>query len=345
MRRPLPSHLILILIIFFGFCFESLHAQAPEITIGTGRTKRVLFIGDSISIWWSVQGAKRFSCAELGMNDLPMEGKIYVSPKQSTSYVFVAERGNSNSSKRISIDVVSPVLLTFNAPDRITDEGTYSISWQAENADFVTIAGVKEKLPIEGRIEFKSTRDTIIRIAACNKAGYADRQTKKVKVNYVESIACTEKVGIGKLVKVEWKYKNAYKIAIDNVSDSLPPIGSMNIPMIDSYSYGVRIYRNNGTVDESFFNVQVVQPKIVFFNGNTVVKPGEEVTLTWACENVDSVTLSLNKGKTTAKGKFSFKPETSTEVVLKAWLNGFFESRTLQIDINDMPDFIENDQK
>ncbi|NLA23745.1 MAG: hypothetical protein GX879_02150, partial [Bacteroidales bacterium] len=108
----------LTILAFLLLDFSSVLSQ--DIKIGTGRAKRVLFIGDSISIWWSVENATKFSCAELEEFDLPMEGKLFVSQKQSTNYVFVAERGKSSKSKRIAIEVVHPEIVNFNVPANIT---------------------------------------------------------------------------------------------------------------------------------------------------------------------------------------------------------------------------------
>ncbi len=341
MKKSLPALFISFLALFL-MIQEQGFAQSPDIKIGTGRTKRTINIGDSISIWWKVENANKFYCNELGLTDMPMEGVLWVSPTQNTSYVFIAERGGAQAKKRIAIDVVHPKLLSFTAPDRITDEGVYTIAWTAENADYVSIYGIDEKLPAEGKVEFRSTRDTTIRIAAWNKAGYNDKMSKKVKVNYVESIGCTSVVKIGEMALVEWKYKNAYKIAIDHVNDSLPPIGSMKIPMKTSYSYGVQIFRNDGTVDDGFFNIQVIEPKIVFFNGKTFVRPDEMVEFTWHAENADSVTLSVAPGvKHPPKGKFSFQTKKDTDVVLKAYLNGYTDERTLRVEIDRSPAYIE----
>ncbi|HQL71199.1 MAG TPA: hypothetical protein PLA77_10230, partial [Bacteroidales bacterium] len=69
-----------ILVTTFLLCLAlAVFSQTIQLSIGTGFTNRTINAGDSISIWWNVEGAKKFYCNELGSAELPMEGSIFVS--------------------------------------------------------------------------------------------------------------------------------------------------------------------------------------------------------------------------------------------------------------------------
>lgn len=310
-----------------------LFSQSPDITIGTGYTNRTINIGDSISIWWSVKNAKKFYCNELGGTTLPMEGSVYVSPKTSTNYLFIAEKGKQSQKKRISIDVVHPKILSFTIPARISDEATYSYNWAAENCAYVKIQGLDEEFEPEGKMILKSDHDTTIVITAFNKAGYSVSESRRVRVDYVEKLEYPKKVKIGSMAHIQWKYKNTEYVIIRGINDTFPAVGEAYVPVTGTQHYRIGAYRDNNSIDYTDFSIEAYRSKIKTFTGNTRIFSGEEVVLVWEVENADSVKLSLTGNENqNLKGKFSFKPETDTSVVLYSWLNGFEDSRELNIE-------------
>ncbi|HOE04707.1 MAG TPA: OmpA family protein [Bacteroidales bacterium] len=323
-----------ILVTTFLLCLAlAVFSQTIQLSIGTGFTNRTINAGDSISIWWNVEGAKKFYCNELGSAELPMEGSIFVSPTQSTTYIFVAEKGKSQEKKRITIEVVQPKIISFNAPEKINDEGTYSINWSAENCSYVKINGVDAEFPPEGKFMLQSAKDTTISIIAYNNAGYSDRVSKRIRVSYVENLSYPAKVKIGSSALISWKYKNTDFVKIDGIADSLPAIGEIWVSMESSKTFKISAYRSNNSIDIETFSIEAYRSKIKFFNGNTRVFAGDEVVMTWEVEDADSVKISCSRETQKLKGSFSIKPEADTEIVLYSYLNGVEDSRSLKIEI------------
>lgn len=315
------------------FVITLAYGQTPRITIGTGYANRNINAGDSISIWWNVEGAKKFYCTELGTNELPMEGSLFVSPKITTTYLFIAEKGKAQEKKRITIEVMLPKIVTFNAPERINDEGTYSINWSAENCTYVKINGNDAEFPPEGKFILQSTKDTTISIVAYNNTGYSDRMSKRIRVNYIEDISYPAKVKTGTSAQIKWKFKNANFINIEGIGDSLPSIGDAWVNIETSKSFKLIVYRTDGSSDIKNIFIEAYRSKIKYFNGNTRIFAGDEVIVAWEVENADSVILSCATEPQKLKGNFSIKTDTDTEVTLYSYLNGMEDSRKLKIEI------------
>jgi hypothetical protein len=322
------------LISLFLFIPLMSNAQSPSIIIGTGVANRTIPVGDSISIWWKVKDAKRFYCNELGKDKLPMEGVVFVSPKEQTKYEFKAEKRNKTAKKRITIDVVYPKIESFIVPETINDEDKYWIEWSTSACDYVMIKGFDEKLPLEGRLPFSATNDTVIEITGYTQTGYSVSEKTKVTVEYIEELTYPKNVAVRAPATIKWKFKNTKQVELEGYAGSLPPIGEYNILLMNPITFDIIVYRNNGKIERKPISISAYKSKINQFTGNTLVFKGSQVTLSWNVEKADSVTLSCDPETTHELiGNCTFSPQEDMRVTLNAYLNGVKESKTLDIKI------------
>ncbi|HXK81630.1 MAG TPA: OmpA family protein [Bacteroidales bacterium] len=345
-------HFICCVLVFFIFTPIVLTAQNPTIIIGTGVANRTIAVGDSISIWWNVKDAKQFYCNELGEDKLPMEGVVFVSPTKETKYEFIAEKRGKTTKKRITIDVVYPQITSFTVPETINDEDKYWIEWSTFACDYVMIKGFDEKLPIEGRLPFRSTKDTIIEIIGYSEHGHSVSQKSKVTVEYIEDLYYPQNVAVRAPATIKWKFKNTKHVELEGYAGSLPPIGEYNILLMQPITFDIIVYRNNGKTERIPISINAYKSKINQFTGNNMVFKGSPTTLTWNVEKADSVTLSCDPGiKHELIGNYTLTPKEDMMVTLNAYLNGVKESKSLDIKIikrkyiTDATNFSEVEEK
>ncbi|MDD2387497.1 MAG: OmpA family protein [Bacteroidales bacterium] len=307
-------------------------AKKPQIKVSTNKSNTIL-LGDSITISWEAKYAKDVFCYEISNKKLPHSGSITVAPQQTSSYIFFSNKRNQSKRKRINITVLPPTIVNFNLPAEITDEETASINWVVENAEYVKIGQMDNKFSLTGKIPLRSNNDTTITITAINKNGYAQSESKKVKINYVESLDYPSRVARNDNANISWEYKNADSVKFIGISSVLPPAGDIYIPVKENRKIRIEIYRKDGTFEVKDFTIYAYDSNIKHFSGNKTFFKGDEIILSWIVENADSVRLSCSDDVQELKGFIKYKPESDENITLTAYLNGVEDKQVFKTHI------------
>ncbi|MDD2634853.1 MAG: VWA domain-containing protein [Bacteroidales bacterium] len=296
-------------------------AKKPQIKVRTNKSNTII-LGDSICISWEAKYAKEVFCYEISNKKLPLSGSITVAPQETSSYIFFAKKRNQRKKKKINIRVLPPTFEKLNIPSEITDEETASINWEVENAEYVKIGLIDEEFALTGKIPFSSNKDTTVTITAFNKYGYSKSESKKVKVNFIETLDYPIRVPRHDNANISWQYKNADSVKFINISSSLPPAGDIYIQIKENKEIRIEIYRTDGTFEVKDFKIYAYDSKIKHFSGNKTFFKGEDITLTWIVEDADSVKISCSEAVQELKGFLKHKPESGENIILTAYLNG-----------------------
>lgn len=320
---------LLISIILICITIYAYPRKFPKIKIKTDK-ELPMQIGDTITLQWTTENVKHLYCHEISDNELPLNGEIKISPKESTIFLFVAEKGRKVKRRQFKLNVTYPVFDKINIPPIITDEETASINWNLEYADYVKIKGFDDLFPISGKIPFRSDKDTIITITAYNKFGYAKEYNKEVEVKYIEALNYPQKIARYGNANISWEYKNSDSIKFTNLNAVLPPQGDIYVNIEENTDFRIEVYRKDGTFEVKKFTINAYDSKIKYFGGNKTYFKGEAITLSWIVEDADSVKLSCTDEPQPLKGMFKYHPTGDEIILLNTYLNGAVDERAFK---------------
>lgn len=307
-------------------------AKLPKIKVKINKNLPVE-MGETVTISWDVTNAKELYCYEICDTALPLSGYIEVEAVSSKDYLFIAKRGRKEKRKELNLYVSGPVFTKIKIPEVITDEETLSINWEVDHAEYVIVEGIDDMFLVQGKIPFKTDKDTTVKIYAVNKFGYATAIEQKVKVDYVETLYYPIRVPRNSAAQIIWDFKNTDSICFVDMSNALPPSGDIYIPISESSKLRMNIYRKDGTFEVENIQILAYDSKIKHFNGNKTFFKGDAITISWIVEDADSVKLSCTDEIQPLKGTYSYKPEGDELIEITAYLNGIEDQRFFKTNI------------
>jgi len=307
-------------------------ARIPKIKIKINKNLPVQ-MGETVTISWDVTNAKELYCYEICDTALPLSGYIEVEAISSKDYLFIAKRGRKEKRKELSLYVSGPVFTKLKIPSVITDEETLSINWEVDHAEYVKIDGIDDMFLVQGKIPFKTDKDTTIKISAVNKFGYATAIEQKIKVDYIETLYYPIRVPRNSAAQIIWEFKNTDSICFVDMSNALPTSGDIYIPISEDSKFRINVYRKDGTFEVENIQIFAYDSKIKHFKGNKTFFKGDAITISWIVEDADSVKLSCTDELQPLKGAYRYNPEGDELIKITAYLNGIEDQRYFKTNI------------
>lgn len=323
---------------------------APKVTSFTA-TPRTIAVGEQATLDWVTTDADAVIIEPaIGRLDAPT-GMFQVSPETTTSYKLTAVRGEQISEPaEVTVVVASgnqPFIKQFTAsPQTITVGEQVTLSWEAQNADNVTIdngVGVQATM---GSVTVSPTETTTYNLTATGPGGQANAS---VTVNVltggdpavVRFTATPNTVSAGGQVVLDWDTDNADGVNIDNGVGAQPAKGMAMVTPSQTTTYTLTAYAN-GKEATAQVTVNVANdgsPVVTTFEAQpAAILSGGSTTLTWATQNVTVVDISDVGAGLMPNGTVTVTPaQTTTYTLTGRGSGGQTVTESVTVEVSDAP--------
>jgi len=132
--------------------------------------------GDSSTLTWSSTDAEAVSIDQ-GVGSVSPNGSLSVSPSQTTTYNITAQGPGGTATASATINVISSPSITITAsPDHINAGDTTTLTWEASNADSVSIDNDIGEVDVSDSLDVTLLQTTTFTITATGPGGTATAQ-------------------------------------------------------------------------------------------------------------------------------------------------------------------------
>jgi flagellar motor protein MotB len=299
--------------------------------------------GGTATLQWQVNNADEVFISGVGKVD-PKAGTVPVSPAGTTIYTLTAKNAKGEVTESVQVSVEKPEvrILSFRAtPANITLGEQVTLSWQAENAEFVAIDGLGQFGPT-GVTTLSPLETTTYRLIASNRFGEttatATVTVKKAEAPRIASFrALNSEIALGESTTLEWQVVNATEVTITELGPQTLQ-GRADVKPFSTTTY-IMVAKNLSGEASASVTVTVIPPaKVLSFvaTPGTSGKPGDPVTLTWQTENATEVAIS-GIGTVAASGSMTVSPRSTTTYIITAMGKRNTDKREVTVTVKTPP--------
>ncbi len=298
--------------------------------------------GDAITFQWT-----QISGPPVTINN-PDQAKAYFLADDGQVYAFrltVTDELGASGSDTVSVTTKeAPIveILDFRAdPSRINKGQSATLSWQAKNADEVTIEpGIGSVDNTSGNVQVTPAETTIYTLTARNATGEV-QLTALVTVDTPEPtiIRCDvtpQNIFRGDSAEINWQVQDADSVNLTGFG-AVPAAGSQTVSPTDTTTYTLTATNVNGSVSCPL-TVQVTPgevPQIIRYMASPMeILAGTSTSLFWQVENADEVTIDNGIGQVNrTNGQLAVSPTETTAYTISATNRFGTVSATLVVNV------------
>lgn len=275
------------------------------------------FEGDSITtdekplkLYWKVENAAkvRIEGVAKGLEEV---GEIEVNPYQDTTYTLVVEDRYGKeikAKKTVKVDFVEK----FEGPDFVVGDEGGILEWKIKQVPFVTIQGVGDSLPSDGKVKVYPKEETGYTLKAIRKNG--EKVEKTVMVNFTEPYVAyfkdrkeIQEDGSDK-VFLKWNIRGVKEVNIAGLNDHLPAKGQLELRPVPKKSRNYTLSFNyHGKTIQTIYFVQINDAPLMVDAPSKIFR-GEEVALKWRARGGEKVTIEGIGSDFESRGEITVKP-------------------------------------
>lgn len=263
--------------------------------------------GQSSELSWKVINAEEVTIQ--GIGKVAAEGRVSVSPMQTTNYTLTAKSGTNEENATTTVLVEIPevrVASCFASPASIFRGESSTISYLTENARSVTIEPGIGAVQPSGSVVVSPTITTAYRViavgtdgvsqAVCNANVTVSERSGLPRI--VRFTADPTLIGEGESSTLNWTTEGATQVSITALGD-VDAAGSRQVSPRSTTTYTLTASNPTGTVT-AVATVNVIgAARITSFTANPPVspRPGAGVILTCLAENATQIDIQPNNGQ------------------------------------------------
>jgi len=170
---------------------------------------------ESSTLSWNVSNVESVSIRGMSRCFDPVDN-CKVSPKEITTYTLIASNDVEEKTKRVTVDVKDPTIISFTAnPDTVGKNGRSSLRWDVDYAEVVSIDHGEGEVPESGVKVVQPTENTIYTLTASSQGKKEEhRVTVRVKpiIDYFR--AEPPEINSGGSSELSWMVYNAKSTSI-----------------------------------------------------------------------------------------------------------------------------------
>jgi len=282
--------------------------------------------GETVTLAWEIVNADEAEITPgLGRVDR-QNGTSTVTPDQTTTYRLTARNRNGevNESVTVVVERPEPRILVFQAsPVTITSGQTSTLTWETENADTVTIAGIGN-VSRSGSNPVSPTATTTYNMTARNRFGEVSRtvtvQVLPVQMPRVLRFSANPvEILQGEQSTLVWEVENSTDVTITGLG-RVNPTGSSAVSPTDTTTYTLTARNSAGEVSATAVVSVTKLVKILNFvaEPNQTQFAGDPIVLRWTTENATEAVIT-GIGSVPVNGSITVNPTTDTTYTLIAY--------------------------
>ena len=248
--------------------------------------------GNTVELSWISENADTVNI-DNGIGTVNLNGTVSVSPETTTTYTITATGpgGTATSSSQVTV-IPNPILIVAADVFDIIWGESCEISWQAFNADTVTIDNGIGSVPLFGSVMVSPTETKVFTLTAVGPGGTI---TASVTVNVtippptVTLSVFPNTIIQGEIATLSWTSTFAQTISIDNGLGRVAIAGSMEISPSATTSYTITAAGPGGTASTSVTIEVIPLPTVYITAVPDTIMVGEFIELTWTTAHADTV--------------------------------------------------------
>jgi hypothetical protein len=305
-------------------------AEVPRI-LRFQANPNVIDAGQPSTLTWQVEDAETVEISGIGR--VATSGSSVVSPMQTTVYRLTARNrtGEVNETAVVTVRSQVPRFIRCQAiPATITPGEASTLSWEAENAETVSISPGVGSVSISGATPVSPTQTTTYVFTARGRSGEVNCtatvtvQTGSVRV--VQFNVSPAQIAQGGSAQLCYTVENATEISISPAVPGFDPTRNsacLTVSPTATTTY-VLTARNAAGTTTAAATITVGGVRITSFTNSPdySTKAGDPVLLSWTTEGATSVTitgLGAPTGSLPASGNITVNPVTNTTYTLIAY--------------------------
>jgi len=276
-------------ILIWGCKTNLFNSESKKLVTQFKVSNNTIELGDSVILSWKAEKAERISIQGIADN-LKESGQITVKPDTSiVNYKLIVERkGEKPLKKMATVQTYVPTIISFDAPDSVSDESEVVVTWNVKNCNDIQVVGIKDSLPPFGSLHVKIKKSQTFKLIAKGKYNSVEK-SKEVKIWFLENIAGSNTIFRGMPANLNWKFKNTKYVEIKGIKKQFSPIDTLIISPDSTRKFVVNAIRNNGQVKVFEMVVEVKSPFLEKFTATATVMKGEPAVISWQVAGVKEV--------------------------------------------------------
>jgi len=338
----MKQKIIILICLFIAILLHSCMFQKPQMNVKASKNK--IKQGEDLTLEWDIKDrkAKRIYINGVGDNLNPI-GSVNVSPDTTTTYEIVVEYKKDSPIRRTcKIEVSRPTIVSFKAPDKVTDEESFLVEWRVDNADRIDLEGFGKKLKSFGNMKLKLDTTTTLELVARNDFNTIVKKIHTVEVELVEDFTAPDEIYRGEAARFDWRFKRCKEVTIDKVPGTYEAKASVKVYPTETTTYTFTIHDLYGDTRTEEHTVFVLEPEISYFTGPKTVPKEHEAILKWAVKGKVKISIKGLKDSLPQQGQLALFPEKTTNYTLIAKGENTNLSKSFTIEVIERRPFIKN---
>jgi hypothetical protein len=298
----------------------------PQITSFAADSNKI-GAGSSTMLTWAIAGPADTVTITPGIGDVTGQNSVAVTPPDTTRYTLTVVNIAGTDSAEITVTVVQPPVITsFTANPAVVNLGEeVTLSWSI-NGEIDTLVITPDIGDVTGQssITFIPNATRTYTLTTTNIGG-EDTAAVTVEVipppQIMSFTAANNKIGAGSSTMLTWSIVGPVDTVIitPGVGD-VTGQSSVTVMPAQTTTYTLVATNSAGSASAQAVVTVVYPPVITEFKANpTVVKPGQETTLSWSINGeVDSLTITPNVGDVIGQSSVTFMPGETLVYTLTA---------------------------
>ncbi|MHB1348851.1 MAG: carboxypeptidase regulatory-like domain-containing protein [Desulfobulbaceae bacterium] len=319
--------------------------------------------GSSTTLSWN-GGCNNTCTINQGIGEVPLTGSKVITPAQTTLYTITCANAAGSRSRSTYIYVSDPPApppppppppppaptSTFTASPTCTwsSGDPITLSWTSKNTTSCSISPNVGTVDLNGSVIVNPTATTTYTLSATGSGGTINRSVTVPQAPSASLSSSASYIDLGNSVTLTWSTSCTDSITLDNTIGAVASSGSMVVtPQSLPVTYTLTATNERQTLTRSV-TIRQFAPTSTFSADPTLIKVGEQSTLTWTSTRATSCSISPNIGAVDLNGSIQVTPTKPTTYTLTATGPGGTVTRNVTVgfvnptaDIQAVPETIK----
>lgn len=296
--------------------------------------------GDSTTLYWN-GGCNNTCTINQGIGEVSLTGSRVITPTQTTLYTITCSNAAGSRSRSAYIYVNDPPppppppapTSTFSAsPTCAWSPGDpITLSWTSKNTTSCSISPDVGTVDLNGSMIVSPTATTTYTLSATGSGGTINRSVTVPQTPSASLSSSATYIDLGNSVTLSWSTSCTDSVTLDNGIGAIVPSGSMVVtPQSLPMTYTLTATNERQTLTRSV-TIRQIAPTATFTADPTLIKVGEQSTLTWTSTRATSCSISPNIGVVDLNGSAQVTPTKPTTYTLTATGPGGTVTRSVTV--------------